>query len=76
MNPHVEAVLNILTDEQVYSIRDNDKAYVVFWVSVCNAFTLVDLEFVDDMPTIPQDSPYSFYLDSSDAVYCLDQRKV
>ena len=76
MNPHVEAVLNILTDEQVYSIRDNDKAYVVFWVSVCNAFTLVELEFVDDLPTLPYESQYDFYLESSDAIYCLNQRKV
>ena len=49
MNEQVKAVLEMLTKEQVQQIRDTDKGYVLFNVSVFNAGAVVDVEFYDDI---------------------------
>lgn len=73
MNYYARAVLTSLTACQKEEIRETDKAYVVFGVSIFNAGYTIQLEFSDDCPTMPEDDCYSFYLETQDAIWCLDQ---
>ena len=78
MKEQVKAVLEMLTKEQVQQIRDHDKGYVLFNVSVFNAGAFVDVEFYDDIEGDSDEfldnyGPYSFYLESCDAIHCLDK---
>lgn len=73
MRQYVEAVLRELTNEQKNSIRETDKEYVVFRVSVFNTGANIKLEFTNDMPMLSDEDYNDFILESQNAVNCLNQ---
>lgn len=72
MNDYVRAVLESLTDSQKKEIREADTEYVAFWVHISNIGHTTQLEFGNDI-TIPEDEYHSFYLETQEAIWCLDQ---
>ena len=75
MKQYVEAVLRELTEEQKNSIRNTDKEYTVFRISIFNVGANIKLEFTNDMPILSDEEYNDFILDTRDAVNCLDNLK-
>lgn len=73
MNSYVHAILTGLSARQKRDIRETDKAYITFQVNIFNVGYTILLEFSDDLPILSEEQYQSFYLETKDAIWCLDQ---
>lgn len=70
MNEIVKNVLLSLNEKQIKRIKNTNKEYIYFYVSVFNAGSRVRLKCSDTYKNIPQNG-YNFVLESTDANRCL-----